>query len=98
MSQPTEWQRRDVDGLDFIVEVWKDLVTGEDRAFAKGPAPATVMFYSFETPRDSGGNVAWEMIDLIVGRRVTEYIEKKPNQWSRYWGEDGVFAKMGDRY
>lgn len=98
MAQPTEWQRRDVDGLDFLVEVWRGLGEGSDRTLAKGPAPATVLFYSFETPRDAQGNVAWEMIDLIVGRRVTTYIEKNPNQWKRYWGEDGVFAKMGSEF
>lgn len=103
MSQPDEWRKLKVDhdghnngGFDFLVEVWVDAV--EDRCLAKGPHPATVLFYSFETPRDARGNISWEMVETIISRRITWYQETKPNQWNRWWGENGEYAKMGDRY
>lgn len=97
MASPDEWRRVDCDGLDFVCEIWRQ-VDGGDRLLVKGPSPAAVLFYSTEAPTKGDGSISWEMVQTIIARRVNWYIEKKPNQWKRYWGEDGVFAKMGDNF
>lgn len=91
MALPSEWRRLEVDGLDWLVEIWGD----KNRVLCKGPHPATALFYSFEIPKNTAGETSWPMIDTIIGRRVNEYIKKYPDRWKKYWGEDGIFAQMG---
>ena len=97
MASPNECKVLDIDGLEFTVEVWRDPIE-RDRVLCKGPAPAVILFYSFERPKDSRGSTSWNMIQTILSRRVNEYIKESPNQWKRFWGEDGVFAKTGDKF
>lgn len=94
MASPDEWRRLNIDGLDWVVEIWRDL-GGKHRVLCKGPTPSTTLFYSFELPTDSKGGTSWKMIDTILARRVNWYIEKHPERWTKYWGEDGVFTQMG---
>lgn len=82
---PDQTSTRDIDGHLFRVEIW------DDRVLAYGPRPVQVLLFSFTRPV-SNNRTSWEMIDLIISRRVTELLKKNPERWNEWYGEDGKYT------